>query len=147
MTAILTTGPARRPPTFRAAPDRPPPAPRSPGRPRSLVVQRPPGGSLRRHLAPVLVALALALPLAPVATAAPAGTSLAISVLSNRADLVSGGDALVAVELPAGVVPSKVRVLLGDQDVTPQFALRPDGRFEGLLTGLVVGDNVVRVKA
>ncbi len=102
----------------------------------------------RRHLAPALVALALALPLAPVATAAPSpAKSLTISVLSNRADLVSGGDALVAVELPDAVNPSKVRVFLGDREVTSQFAPRPDGRFEGLLDGLAVGENVVRVKA
>lgn len=82
----------------------------------------------RRHLTPVLVALAVTLGL-PVVTAggsqAAAGT-LTIEVLSNRADLVSGGDALVAVELPARVSPDRVRVVLGGQDVTSQFGMRPD---------------------
>jgi len=33
---------------------------------------------------------------------------MVIQVLSNRADLISGGEALVAVELPAGTTPSSV---------------------------------------
>ncbi len=47
-----------------------------------------------------LLAALLAAPLLPV-EAAPATKPLTIEVLSNRADLVSGGDALVAVRLPA----------------------------------------------
>ena len=62
-----------------------------------------------------------------------------LRVLSNRADLISGGDALVQILLPRGIVPSRVRVDAGGRDVTTDFALRPDGRFEGLVTGLPVG--------
>ena len=37
-----------------------------------------------------------------------AGTRpLVIEVLSNRADLVSGGDALLSVDLPAGLAPRR----------------------------------------
>ncbi|MBV9039596.1 MAG: hypothetical protein JOZ68_01220 [Acidimicrobiia bacterium] len=73
--------------------------------------------------------------------ASPAPT--VIQVLSNRADLISGGEALVAVELPAGTTPASVRMTLGTNDITSDFALRPNGRYEGLVTGLQLGDNVV----
>jgi len=59
-----------------------------------------------------------------------------IEVLSNRADLVSGGDALVAIDVPAGKKVGDLKVLLGTTDVTKQFAVRPDGRFGALLTGI-----------
>jgi hypothetical protein len=61
--------------------------------------------------------------------------------LSNRADLVSGGDALVQVVLPARIDPGTVHVSLNGTDVTAAFAVRPDGRYEGLVTGLAVGQN------
>src|SRR6185437_1070257 len=66
-----------------------------------------------------------------------------IQVLSNRADLISGGEALVAVGLPAGTAPSSVRMTLGTRDVTREFALRANGRYEGLVTGLQLGGNVL----
>jgi hypothetical protein len=83
----------------------------------------------------------------PTSTAAAARRPLVVEVLSNRADLVSGGDALVAVRLPEGVRPSRVRVHAGERDVTGSFAVRPDGRYVGLVEGLVVGENVVRATA
>ncbi len=64
-----------------------------------------------------------------------------LRVLSNRADLISGGDALVAIGLPTGAVPGDVRVDLDGRDVTGQFALRADGRYTGRLTGLASGPN------
>ncbi|HUP91055.1 MAG TPA: DUF6351 family protein [Solimonas sp.] len=67
-----------------------------------------------------------------------------IRVLSNRADLVSGGDALVEVLLPAGVSAAGVRMHLGAADVTAQFAQRANGRYMGLLTGLAPGVNELR---
>ena len=64
-----------------------------------------------------------------------------IRVLSNRADIVSGGDALVQVR-PAGAT-----VTVGGRDVTSEFAVRPNGRYQALLTGLAAGPNkVVAVK-
>ena len=62
-------------------------------------------------------------------------------VLSNRADLISGGDALVQVVLPNRVDPSTVRVSLDGKDVTSMFALRPNGAYEGVVTGLANGAN------
>ncbi|MGH8505522.1 MAG: DUF6351 family protein [Stenotrophobium sp.] len=67
----------------------------------------------------------------------------AIRVLSNRADLISGGDALVEVVLPANVAASAVTVALNGRDVTPEFAQRDNGRYMGLLTGMTVGRNVL----
>jgi hypothetical protein len=66
---------------------------------------------------------------------------LRIDVLSNRADLVTGGDALVQVAIPEGMSPARVRVDLNGQDVTSSFAVRADGRFLGLVSGLRVGRN------
>jgi hypothetical protein len=62
-------------------------------------------------------------------------------VLSNRADLVSGGDALVQVVLPDRVDPSSVRVSLNGNDVTSSFDVRPGGAYEGVVTGLADGPN------
>src|SRR5947208_324615 len=77
---------------------------------------------------------------------AQAGT-LVIHVLSDRADAVSGGDALVSVALPKGVNPASVKMTLGSSNVTSEFALRPNGSYEGLLTGLQVGRNTVTAEA
>jgi len=60
----------------------------------------------------------------------------AIKVLSNRADLISGGDALVELILPANTDPGTVAVDAGGRDVSSSFALRPNGHVQGLLTGL-----------
>ncbi|MFZ5846141.1 MAG: DUF6351 family protein [Actinomycetota bacterium] len=108
-----------------------------------------------RRLAPLLITLALALPVAPLAGPDPAAAEpqrtaprpLVVEVLSNRADLVSGGDALVSVRLPRRLEADRVRVRVGGRDVTARFRVRPNGRFQGLLTGLEVGRNVVRVWA
>ena len=64
-------------------------------------------------------------------------------MVSTRADLVAGPEVLVDVTLPPGTSPSGVHVALDGHDVTSAFALRPDGRYEGLLTGLTVGDDTV----
>jgi len=87
---------------------------------------------------------ALLAALVPSAAAAAAAPTL--EVLSSRADLVSGGDALVAIGLPSAVKSSRVRVKLGRKDVTRAFALRPDGRFVGLVEGLELGRNVLAVR-
>ena len=81
----------------------------------------------------------LILVLCPIAEAK--APPLRIEVLSNRADLISADDALVAVSYPKGVKPSDIRLKLGSRDVTSSFALRENGRFEGLLTGLALGAN------
>jgi hypothetical protein len=67
-----------------------------------------------------------------------------IKVLSNRADLISGGDALVEVKPPRGVAAERLKVKVRGHDVTSAFAVRPGGRYMALLTGLRNGRNVVR---
>ena len=97
-------------------------------------------------LSVVLTATALAAPVvARSMTARSASAPPTISVLSNRADLISGGEALVAVSLPEGTDPAQVKVTLGTRDVTNQFAPLADGRFGGLVTGLAVGTNTLTV--
>jgi hypothetical protein len=64
-----------------------------------------------------------------------------VRTLSNRADLISGGDALVEVKLPPMVGIEKLKVTLGSADVTSAFAVRADGRVTGLVTGLPDGPS------
>ena len=94
--------------------------------------------SSRLRVASVAALLALAVPAPSPAVPAPG-----IAVLSNRADLISGGDALVEITLPDGVNPSDVSVSAGANDVTSSFATRPNGRFMGMLTGLPLGPTIV----
>ncbi|MDN4172319.1 DUF6351 family protein [Nocardioides sp. SOB77] len=86
-------------------------------------------------------------PAADAVPPAPQPRPLVVEVLSNRADLVSGGDVLVAVRLPRGVREREVRVLAGRRDVTRRFAVRRDGRYVGLVTGLSTGRTTLRVTA
>jgi hypothetical protein len=88
------------------------------------------------------VMIVLAAPAA--ASAAPA---LNIDVISNRADLISAGDALVAIDVPDGVDPATITVTEDGRDVTQAFAQRENGRFEGLVTGLDVGANELHATA
>jgi uncharacterized tannase-like protein DUF6351 len=95
----------------------------------------------------MLVVLAAGLLLCSAASANAASPSLGLDVLSNRADVISAGEALVEVKIPAGVDISRVRVYDDGRDVTSAFAVRPTGRFEGLVTGLALGRNVLTAKA
>ena len=78
-----------------------------------------------------------------VARASEPGEPLRIQVLSNRADLVSGGDALVEIVLPQDADPAAVTAEVDGRDVTGAFAVRPDGRYFGLVDGLALGENVL----
>jgi len=94
-------------------------------------------------LAGTLVALVVI----PLAGSAPAlgkpgkGGPAQIVVLSNRPDLISGGDALVQIVLPDKADPASAQVTLNGNDITTAFAVRPNGLFEGLVTGLAAGEN------
>ena len=68
-----------------------------------------------------------------------------IKVLSNRADMVSGGDALVEIVLAEGVKSDGLHVTLGGKDVTSSFAARANvnGRIIGLVTGMAEGTNIL----
>ncbi|MHB8512458.1 MAG: DUF6351 family protein [Actinomycetota bacterium] len=96
-----------------------------------------------RKLVRVLLAIgAVFATIVPVASHADPG--LTIHVLSNRADLISGGTALVSVDVPIGVDPSSITMTLNDVNVTSEFAERSNGKYEGLLTGLQNGSNVLK---
>jgi Tannase-like family of unknown function (DUF6351) len=72
------------------------------------------------------------------------GPVLQIKTLSNRADLVSGGDVLVEVIIPGASPTGTVHVFAGTRDVSSAFARRSDGRTIGLITGLDVGPTQVK---
>lgn len=91
-----------------------------------------------------IAALMLWVGVAPAAAAKRQSPRLAISVLSGRADLVSGGSALVAITLPRRADARRITVKVGQRKVTGAFAFRRDGRFEALLTRLALGRNVVQ---
>ncbi|MCW2682001.1 MAG: N-acetylmuramoyl-L-alanine amidase, partial [Frankiales bacterium] len=94
-----------------------------------------------RRLLPLVLALPLAVAVLPALPAASAPTGdVRIEVLSGRGDLVTGGDALVRVVLPAGATSKGLRVDDDGRDVTAAF----QGRLEGLVTGLSLGKNVLR---
>src|SRR5215475_1830099 len=78
-----------------------------------------------------------------VATKAePTPLNFEIVTLSNRADLISGGDALVEVRVPKNVPLKKVTLWLNGHEVTETFQINEASRtMRGLLTGLVVGEN------
>jgi hypothetical protein len=61
------------------------------------------------------------------------GGDVVIKVLSNRADLVSAGDALVEAILPVGEDPSTARIDVDGRDVKSVFSA---GRIAGLLQGV-----------
>jgi hypothetical protein len=94
-----------------------------------------------------MVLAASALLLLCAAGSAQAASNLEVKVLSNRADVISAGDALVEVKIPTGVSASSVTVFDDDRDITSSFGRRLNGRFEGLVTGLSVGSNVITAKA
>src|SRR4051794_6801621 len=100
---------------------------------------------MRLLVAGALIVLALPFAIAP-ATAAPAAGVVQGKVLSNRADLISGGDALVEVVAPAGAKTSGLTVTAAGHDVSTAFTARPDGRLIGLVTGLPTGRSDVTAK-
>jgi Tannase-like family of unknown function (DUF6351) len=118
--------------------------------------------TLVRLLATLVVVAGLLL-----AGAAPsaAKSRLVIETLSNRADLISGGDALVEVRLPSErkadrrrpakrkrpakrrrARPARLRVEVNGRNVTSDFAVRADGRTVGLVDGLRNGSNRVTAR-
>jgi len=85
-----------------------------------------------------------------LATGAPASAAkthkprLSITVLSGRADLVSGNSALIAITLPNRAAARHIRITLGRRNVRRAFRFRSDGQFEALLTRLRLGKNLLQ---
>ena len=72
---------------------------------------------------------------------------LEIRTLSSRADLVSGGDTLLAVTVPPGTRADQLTVTINGRDVTAKLARDGESEeFRGLVDGLVAGSNKVVAK-
>lgn len=99
----------------------------------------------RKTLTP-MPAVAALFALAAVPNAIAALSAPEISVVGNRADLVSGGDALVEIKWPAGANPALAKMALNGKPLTGVFAQRANGRYMGLVTGLVEGPNVLTAR-
>lgn len=94
-----------------------------------------------------VLALAVATVATPtgVAVAPPAG-QVTLEVLSGRADLVTGHDALVRVALPQAGDLRGLRVDVDGRDVTRSFARRADGQVAGPVTGLRTRRNTLTAR-
>jgi hypothetical protein len=106
-------------------------------------------GTARRRMLASAAAVAVALPLLVAATPSTddgSDPSVDIEIVSNRADLVSGGDVRVRLDLPVRANLDDLAVHLGETDVTDEFALRPSGHVEALLEGVDVGEHVIRAQ-
>jgi hypothetical protein len=66
-----------------------------------------------------------------------------IQTVATRADMVSGGDALIEVVLPAGASATGLRVQANGRDVSSAFRVTNEGRVLGTVTGLVDGTNTI----
>lgn len=97
-------------------------------------------------LAGLVVAVLAAGPAGPAGAADAAAAGVRIDVLSSRADLVSGGDALVRITVPRRGDARRLRVHLGRRDVTRRFARRANGRIEGLLRGIPNGRSTLTAR-
>lgn len=93
------------------------------------------------------LAFALALLMMAVALSTQAaGEKFKITTLSSRPDMVSGGDVLVQVDLPANVAADKAVVHLNGQDVSSSLHADQSGHaLVGIVSGLRVGDNKLEV--
>lgn len=96
----------------------------------------------RRTTATLASAALLAGLLLPTTTAFASSGSAEIDVLSSRADLLSAGNALVAVDTDA----EDLRIFAAGADVTDSFHLDPQGRLVGLVDGLPLGASELVVQ-
>jgi uncharacterized tannase-like protein DUF6351 len=73
-------------------------------------------------------------------------SAMTIKTLSNRADMISDGDAFVEVVLPQGATPDDLAVDVDGRDVTTAFAPRSNGRILGVVSGLKNGTSTLTAK-
>jgi hypothetical protein len=92
--------------------------------------------------------IACSIGLAAAATPASARINRAprIVTLSNRADLISGGDVLVQVTLPRGVRRKRLKFFVGRRNRTRVLVRVAPRQLQGLVTGLRNGRNVLTAK-
>lgn len=99
-----------------------------------------------RRRAPILVLTTLAAAALVACGGSDDPDAAVITTLSNRADLVSDGDVLVRVDLPAGAAGSSLKVDVDGRDVTSAF-VASNGGYVGRVTGLAAGANNVNASA
>ena len=91
-----------------------------------------------------MVLCAVAAALTPAASAKrPAAPT--ITVLSNRADLISGGDALIQVKLPPSGRRMHASLWMGKRRIRTRL-VRSGSNLTGLISGLKNGRNVIKVR-
>jgi hypothetical protein len=96
----------------------------------------------RLYAAVALIGAAAVLAAGESYAAGDKGGLIKASVLSSRAELVSGGDALVKLATPPGLDLSRVSVHLNGVDVTSSF--KPvAGGLMGLVGGMMLGENTL----
>src|SRR3954465_3227912 len=87
------------------------------------------------------LALTLGVLVVPATSSAAAAKPITVSVLSTRADLVSGGDALVRI---GGLKATKGRrVTVRGKNRSKAFAKRSNGTITGLITRLKLGKSAI----
>jgi hypothetical protein len=69
--------------------------------------------------------------------------TVTITVLSSRADLVAGDEALLEITVPAGQDPHEVTVDVGSENETAAFSVQSGNTLLGVVTGLHEGVNTV----
>ena len=86
-------------------------------------------------------------PATTAVAAAPAAERPRIEVLSNRADLISAGDAMVRITLPDRAKTWTPRVLIGNRKVvTGQLERTSPTTMQGLVSGFKNGRNLLQVR-
>jgi hypothetical protein len=76
----------------------------------------------------------------------PSSDGLNLWILSSRADMVSGGDALIKIALSGSMPLSKITATVNGKDATASF--RPDATGKSLIgrvEGLVIGPNTIAI--
>jgi Tannase-like family of unknown function (DUF6351) len=76
----------------------------------------------------------------------PPTSGMTINTLSNRADLISGGSALVELKTPGFQFPATLKLDRDGTDITSAFSVLASGRIIGLITGLKNGANTISAK-
>jgi hypothetical protein len=103
-----------------------------------------PAGLRRAALGAVLLALGGLVAPAAAQPEPPARQEFALTVLSSAPHQVSGGDALIRVDVPRTVPLRQTTITRNGEDVTAAFAPAPEGRaLVGVVDGLVEGANEI----
>ncbi|QQS45437.1 MAG: hypothetical protein IPM66_16030 [Acidobacteriota bacterium] len=72
-------------------------------------------------------------------------SSIEIRTLSSRPDLVSGGDVLIEIRSRTNSLPDRIALELNGREISRQLSRDPrTGSFVGLISGLKVGENILR---